>query len=542
MSSTTFFFLFIPLLSFVLLTVNLVFAPHNPYQEKDSAFECGFSSFLGQNRTQFSISFFIFALLFLLFDLEILLVYPYLVSAYTNGVYGLTVMLVFLLALTLGFAFELGKKALSIDSRQILSSPPKPHAFVSLPVQSSINFRLLHKISLFLVAVFFIFAFRWPIKTILGQSDMLAYYPLANTCISIGLAFFVTAVSLKKLSYYRIGLIIGTGTFLPLLVLFVSNNMDSICICIEGLAYLYTLSTMVFFPIELDSFSLASFAGKNIGSSGGAGVGSSSGAGIGSSTAANVDSSSDSTSIREELDEATRAKKEELEIATRNLANLRHEQNLKLGTARLMETEKRRIEEFCRNNSKSSKFKAEQIKSMEDYYTQQIEIEIEAKKLRQAAGNAPHANLWRDELDAPGNLLKSVQEEGVHNCPELNKAQRKSIYYETRGAIKYEAPPKDMIENPKLKKHLGYTNVLARIQVELAGLDAAKRRNPEGVSEEQINASKASLNLAKLLITNRLAYRTGKYNTQERRTCERNVSYLGDTYYRSQDDSKNNVR
>ena len=119
MSSTIFFFFFIPLLAFILLAVNLVFAPHNPYQEKDSAFECGFSSFLGQNRTQFSISFFVFALLFLLFDLEILLIYPYLVSAYTNGVYGLSVMLIFLLALTLGFAFELGKKALSIDSRQI---------------------------------------------------------------------------------------------------------------------------------------------------------------------------------------------------------------------------------------------------------------------------------------------------------------------------------------------------------------------------------------------------------------------------------------
>jgi hypothetical protein len=74
---------------------------------------------LGQNRTQFSISFFIFALLFLLFDLEILLVYPYLVSAYDNGIYGLVVILIFLLALTLGFAFELGKKALSIDSRQM---------------------------------------------------------------------------------------------------------------------------------------------------------------------------------------------------------------------------------------------------------------------------------------------------------------------------------------------------------------------------------------------------------------------------------------
>jgi NADH-ubiquinone oxidoreductase chain 3 len=88
------------------------------YQEKDSVFECGFHSFLGQNRTQFSISFFIFALLFLLFDLEILLVYPYVVSAYTNGIYGLVIMLVFFLALTLGFAFELGKNALKIDSRQ----------------------------------------------------------------------------------------------------------------------------------------------------------------------------------------------------------------------------------------------------------------------------------------------------------------------------------------------------------------------------------------------------------------------------------------
>nr|YP_009370197.1 NADH dehydrogenase subunit 3 [Bryoria tenuis]ARO90300.1 NADH dehydrogenase subunit 3 [Bryoria tenuis] len=121
MSSTIFFFLFIPLLTFILLTVNLIFAPHNPYLEKNSPFECGFSSFLGQNRTQFSISFFIFALLFLLFDLEILLVYPYLVSAYTNGVYGLAILLMFLLALTLGFAFELGKKALSIDSRQMSS-------------------------------------------------------------------------------------------------------------------------------------------------------------------------------------------------------------------------------------------------------------------------------------------------------------------------------------------------------------------------------------------------------------------------------------
>src|SRR6201989_1265571 len=118
MTSTTFFFIFIPILAIILLVVNLILAPHNPYQEKDSVFECGFHSFLGQNRTQFSISFFIFALLFLLFDLEILLVYPYGVSSYVNSIFGLIIMLIFFVLLTLGFAFELGKNALKIDSRQ----------------------------------------------------------------------------------------------------------------------------------------------------------------------------------------------------------------------------------------------------------------------------------------------------------------------------------------------------------------------------------------------------------------------------------------
>jgi len=122
MSTTSFFFIFIPILAIILLSINLIFAPHSPYQEKDSAFECGFHSFLGQNRTQFSISFFIFALLFLLFDLEILLIYPYAVSAYTNGIYGLIIMLIFFLALTLGFAFEVNKNALKIDSRQMFTT------------------------------------------------------------------------------------------------------------------------------------------------------------------------------------------------------------------------------------------------------------------------------------------------------------------------------------------------------------------------------------------------------------------------------------
>lgn len=118
MSTFTFFMVFIPILAFILLLVNLILAPHLPYFEKISVFECGFHSFLGQNRTQFSISFFIFGLLFLLFDLEILLMYPYTVSAYINNIYGLIIMIVFFVLLTIGLVFELGKKALNIETKQ----------------------------------------------------------------------------------------------------------------------------------------------------------------------------------------------------------------------------------------------------------------------------------------------------------------------------------------------------------------------------------------------------------------------------------------
>ena len=123
MTSITFFFILIPVLGLVLLGVNFLLAPHSPYEEKNSAFECGFHSFLGQNRSQFSISFFIFGLLFLLFDLEILLIYPFAVTAKVNDIYGLSFMLIFFLLLTLGFVFELGKQALKIDSRQTTQTP-----------------------------------------------------------------------------------------------------------------------------------------------------------------------------------------------------------------------------------------------------------------------------------------------------------------------------------------------------------------------------------------------------------------------------------
>ena len=110
-------FLFVPILALVLLALTLLLAPSRPDEAKSGPYECGFSPVYGQTRTNFSIHFYIVAMLFLVFDLEILLVYPYSVSGYNNDIYGLAIMIIFFVLLTLGFVFELGKNALTMDSK-----------------------------------------------------------------------------------------------------------------------------------------------------------------------------------------------------------------------------------------------------------------------------------------------------------------------------------------------------------------------------------------------------------------------------------------
>ena len=70
---------------------------------------------------QFGVKFFIFALVYLLLDLEILLIFPFALSEYNNNLYGLIFSLIFISIITLGFIFELGKSALKIDSRQVMT-------------------------------------------------------------------------------------------------------------------------------------------------------------------------------------------------------------------------------------------------------------------------------------------------------------------------------------------------------------------------------------------------------------------------------------
>jgi NADH:ubiquinone oxidoreductase subunit 3 (subunit A) len=113
MSSILILFIFAPVIASLLLILNYFLSVHKPDSLKLSPFECGFSSF-SQTRNPFHIHFFLIGILFLVFDIEIALIYPYVVSAYNNGSYGLIGIIIFLIILTIGFVFEIGRNALKL--------------------------------------------------------------------------------------------------------------------------------------------------------------------------------------------------------------------------------------------------------------------------------------------------------------------------------------------------------------------------------------------------------------------------------------------
>lgn len=79
---------FVPILVAILLGLNLLLAAHRPDYEKISAYECGFAPLSAQTRNPFSISYYLVGLLFLIFDLEIALVFPVAVSLNMISSYG----------------------------------------------------------------------------------------------------------------------------------------------------------------------------------------------------------------------------------------------------------------------------------------------------------------------------------------------------------------------------------------------------------------------------------------------------------------------
>jgi NADH-quinone oxidoreductase subunit A len=101
-------------ISAALLVVPFVVAYQNPDPEKLSAYECGFNAF-DDARMKFDVRFYLVAILFIIFDLEVAFLFPWAVAFKDVGWFGFTSMMIFLGVLTVGFIYEWRKGALEWD-------------------------------------------------------------------------------------------------------------------------------------------------------------------------------------------------------------------------------------------------------------------------------------------------------------------------------------------------------------------------------------------------------------------------------------------
>ena len=99
------------ILSIGFIVINFLFSPKKPDPEKLSAYECGFEPF-SDSRMEFDVRFYLVAILFIIFDLEIAFLFPWAISLGNIGLLGFISMMIFLIILTVGFIYEWKKGAL----------------------------------------------------------------------------------------------------------------------------------------------------------------------------------------------------------------------------------------------------------------------------------------------------------------------------------------------------------------------------------------------------------------------------------------------
>lgn len=105
------YFFFCLLLALLLFFASFLIIYQNPNSEKISVYECGFSPF-GDSRSRFEVRFYIVAILFMIFDLEIVFLFPWVLNLDGLSDFGFFSMIFFLLVLTIGFVYEWFKGAL----------------------------------------------------------------------------------------------------------------------------------------------------------------------------------------------------------------------------------------------------------------------------------------------------------------------------------------------------------------------------------------------------------------------------------------------
>ena len=93
------------------LILGKILSTSKPYKEKNSSYECGFEAF-EDTRMKFDVRYYLVAILFILFDLEITFLFPWAVVINKIGMFGFVSMLIFLFILVVGFIYEWKKGAL----------------------------------------------------------------------------------------------------------------------------------------------------------------------------------------------------------------------------------------------------------------------------------------------------------------------------------------------------------------------------------------------------------------------------------------------
>ena len=109
--SIVLFLLISLVLSCGFIFLNFMLSPSRPDPEKLSPYECGFEPF-NDSRMEFDVRFYLVAILFIIFDLEIAFLFPWAISLGKIGIFGFVSMMIFLAILTIGFIYEWKKGAL----------------------------------------------------------------------------------------------------------------------------------------------------------------------------------------------------------------------------------------------------------------------------------------------------------------------------------------------------------------------------------------------------------------------------------------------
>lgn len=98
-------------LAFIMVVLPMIVAPNRPDAQKLSPYECGFEAF-DDARSKFDIRFYLVAILFIIFDLEVAFLFPWAIVLGDIGMLGFWSMMIFLGLLAIGFAYEWKKGAL----------------------------------------------------------------------------------------------------------------------------------------------------------------------------------------------------------------------------------------------------------------------------------------------------------------------------------------------------------------------------------------------------------------------------------------------